>query len=240
MLKSKAIAKLSALALASAMTILAPAQAAVVVASFDPAFGPSIPNLGFRGTAQISVADSCFSLSGLVFNSDGCSGNTMSVLSADVEFYNVNTPLVTLGSATWAGSYFNVLAVFMQDGDLTGVDTDISLPSTVTLFDGAGPTDVNFSGLISVQFYTGALTTAAGPEVLAGGTSDATVAGRGGVRLYNCVGGTANGCGASAEASNSATVTYTGVPEPTTPALVVLALAAAAVTRRRALQARAS
>src|SRR6202000_251026 len=41
------------------LATMTPASAAVV-GSFDPAFGPDIPNLGFRGTITLDVSSGCF------------------------------------------------------------------------------------------------------------------------------------------------------------------------------------
>jgi hypothetical protein len=197
------------LAVAGLGAVVAPAQAAVVVGSFDPAFGPAIPNLGFRGTAQFFIPDACFAIAGAVLNGNACSGNTMSVTTASVEFYNLADPGTVLLTTVFPGASFNVLGAFFAGGVLTGIDTDISVPEAVNIND-PGPPVVNFSGLMGLQFFIGA---------------------PGGARLFICDLLSPLTC-TTPEASNAATVTYTRVPEPATALLALLALGAAGVARR--------
>ncbi len=203
------------LAVAGLGAVVAPAQAAVVVASFDPAFGPAIPNLGFRGTAAFFIPDACFAIAGAVLNGNACSGNTMSVTSASVDFYNLADPGDVLATLSWTSLNLNVLGAFFAGGVLTGIDTDIGAPQALNIAD-PGPPVLNFSGLIGVQFFIGA---------------------PGGTRLFICDPLFPLVC-TNPDASNAATVTYTRVPEPATPLLALLALGAAGFARR-GLRARA-
>ncbi|MBL8305167.1 MAG: PEP-CTERM sorting domain-containing protein [Rubrivivax sp.] len=228
-----------ALSLALAAWMASPAQAAVVVASFDPAFGAAIPNLGFRGTAEFSIADACFARTGLVLNSDACSGNTMRVLGAEVTFYNLADPETPLQTSTWSGSSFNVLAGLFAGGQLVGLDTTISLPLPVVIQQ-SGAQAVSFSGLMAVQFYSGQLGGEDDDEEEEGGYgargslgahSSSSSDPAGGTRLFTCAVGSVGACNVLAQ-SNAATVSYETVPEPATALLALLALGAGAAARR--------
>jgi PEP-CTERM motif len=199
------------LALAALTSAVAPARAAVVVASFDPAFGPAIPNLGFRGTAEFFIPDACFAIAGAVLNGNACSGNTMSLTTASVEFYNLADPFTPLLTTVFPGAGFTVLGAFFAGGVLTGIDTNISVPEAVNIND-AGPPPVSFTGLMGLQFSIGE---------------------EGGARLFICDPGNLLVCTDPA-GSNVATATYTRVPEPATALLVALALGAAGFARRKA------
>lgn len=229
-----------ALGLALATWMATPAQAAVVVASFDPPFGASIPNLGFRGTAEFSIADACFARTGLVLNSDACSGNTMRVLGAEVTFYNLADPETPLLTSTWSASSFDVLAGLFADGKLVGLDTTISLPLPVAIQQ-SGEQAVSFSGLMAVQFYSGQLggeedddeEEEGGYGARGGFGSHDSSSGdpAGGTRLFTCAVGSVGSCNVLAQ-SNAATVSYETVPEPATALLALLALGAGAASRR--------
>lgn len=82
-------------ALAGAAALAGPAQAAFVQGDWDPPFGPPFPDLGWRGTTTIDVPTACLALSGTIVN-DGSLCPLMTVVNAEVQFYDVNTPVPTV------------------------------------------------------------------------------------------------------------------------------------------------
>lgn len=75
-----------------------PASAAVYTGVWDPPFGDNFPNLGWRGTADYFVPDSCVPAgSADITNSPAC-GGLAAVTRATVEFYD------TRDSATQPGT----------------------------------------------------------------------------------------------------------------------------------------
>lgn len=232
---------LAAAALAGALAL--PAQAAIVVGTFDPAFGPLIPNLGFRGTVTVNVPDACFAVpAGFIPNADACSGNAMSLLAATVDLYNLNTPgLPTLQNLVFgfgAGAVNGVVTGFdigTLQNELLGVDTAFSSLLLTSLFD-AGPTvsaadDINFSGTLKLRFV------AVPPALQIPGNEPFYAA-----YLYGCQnppqGGIGGGC---AESKYAPTVFQKrpvaeapgALPEPGTLALIGLAAGLLLLGRRR-------
>lgn len=184
-----------------------PASAAVVVASFDPAVGPAIPNVGFRGTAEFFINDACLSLTGFIGNADSCSNNTMAVTTASVEFYDLADTNNVLATLTFPGTSFAVNSAAIFLGEVTGFNTSFADPALLLELNG-------FIGTVSLAFSTGD-----GDNVPGG--ADLQLCPRGG----DCV------------SSNRATdITYTttrDVPEPGTLALLGLAAVGAGVASRR-------
>lgn len=83
----------SAAAAALALAALAPAQAGLVVATWDPAYGSPFPNLGWRGEVKVDVPQACLALGGSQDHAvapPDC--DPVTVLSAQVFFYVVGTP----------------------------------------------------------------------------------------------------------------------------------------------------
>jgi hypothetical protein len=210
---------------------LAPASshAAVVVGAFDPAFGPFLPNFGYRGLASIFVPDACFASTGIVSNSDPCASGAMTVQSAILDFYNVNTPgQPTLVNYTLNPSVvFNVQIAFdstTNRNELVGVDTNFSAAVAASLNDGLG---VNFS---NVNFYFGFSAAFGGP-------------GAGGAVLLACTFPLIE-CLPSLSVPGTVATTVFGtrdggaptprnLPEPGAACLSLLALGVAAVATRR-------
>ncbi len=217
-------------ALGAALAPVAPAQAAVVVGAFDPAFGPSLPNLGYRGTATFFVPDACFATVGFVNNSAACSSGAMAVQAVNLQFYNVSTPgqPTLLTNITAIPSFvFAVEIAFdasTNRNELKGVDTTFSPSFNVTLNDGLG---VN---LANVPFFFG-FASAASAASSAGAQRRACTS--------HIIGN--SGCNANTATRGNTPVTVFGsrdggprnVPEPAGIALSLLALGAAAVATRR-------
>lgn len=108
--------------LALALALPGPAKAVIYAGMWDPAFGPAFPDLGWRGKAEFFVPDACVPINGVVLNTDPCSGSTMRILNAAVEFYRVSDPT----EATVETLIFNlpsstVTSMTLSDGLLTGL-----------------------------------------------------------------------------------------------------------------------
>jgi hypothetical protein len=225
---------------AAALTALAlaPAQAAVVVGTFDPPFGTAIPNLGFRGTVTLDIPDACFALSpGLVMNSNPCSGGAMLVLSSTVEFYNVLEP----GTPTFATQAFSfgptdLLSIVTGSGpSVLGANTEDSAVQTLNLFDD-GPD--NIPGNADDVLYVGDFRLffrAIDPQEQGPGPGPFHWA----ALSAQCTPSpNAEFCqNPDVQSSNRASIEFDlpqlAIPEPSGLALVMGALAAAGVTRRR-------
>jgi len=86
----KRAASSAALVAVAAVGLSAPAEAAIYTGKWDPAFGAAFPDLGWRGEVSMFVPNPCKPLTGVISNSDPCSANGMSLLSASVEFYKIS------------------------------------------------------------------------------------------------------------------------------------------------------
>lgn len=125
----------SAAAAALALATLAPAQAGLVVATWDPAYGSPFPNLGWRGEVKIDVPQACLGLGGAqdhLVSEPGCS--PMTVVSALVFFYDVGSPSTVIETLDFTSllvvdsvSLFNPFEVVGFNAHGTGF-----LPSTST------------------------------------------------------------------------------------------------------------
>jgi MYXO-CTERM domain-containing protein len=215
---------LSAAAAACSLLMMAPASAAVI-GSFDPAFGPGIPNLGFRGTITLQVSSGCFAAGpGFVVN-DG-SACSVTVDAAQINFYNstLNTPNNFLTTINLPGSFFSptfVSDIFLDATDqFAGLDSNFSDIFAVSVTDNsaaaiADSATISYSGNMLLFFSTGS------------GIDPAF--------LVNCPNsdGPGTGCGQTQQVSNPADITFTTVPEPDSVALAVLGMGALIASRRR-------
>ena len=135
---------------AAALTVAAlcwasSASAIVYRGAWDPAFGAAFPDLGWKGTAQFYVPDACLGHSGTVLNSDPCSGGTMSILSASVDFYSLSDPENPLlqETLTYGVPTLNVTSMTITDGALSALVGGFGywVPSTLPI---AGAPITNF------------------------------------------------------------------------------------------------
>jgi hypothetical protein len=130
----------AALMLVAGLTFVAPSQAIVIQGAWDPAFGAAFPELGWRGEAKFFVPDACLAESGWVFNFESCSGGTMEVLSAKVEFYKLADPTNPLFQETLSFDDPTswVVAMRIEDGMLAGLFAtfDYFVPSTLAIAGG--------------------------------------------------------------------------------------------------------
>ena len=130
----------AALMFAAGLAFSAPSQAIIVVGAWDPAFGSAFPELGWRGEAKFFVPDACLAESGWVFNFESCSGGTMKVLSADVEFYKLSDPSNPLFQETLSfdDPTSLVAAMKIEDGLLAGLYAtfDYFVPSALGIAGG--------------------------------------------------------------------------------------------------------
>jgi MYXO-CTERM domain-containing protein len=203
----------------SILVAAAPVQAAVV-ASFDPAFGPGIPNLGFRGSVTFDVSAACYAAGPGVVATNPYDANACQITptSGEVDFYDTrDLSRTTLTAVSVDFSNFYVIDGFFDfvNDTLQGLDTEDSF-----LFEVSVPT-VGYDGLMVLYFTTP--------------FSDIDPA-----FLRNCTGASSldDQCNDDAQSSNPAIVTFrdtnaAAVPEPDSVALAVIGLGALIVGRRR-------
>jgi hypothetical protein len=118
--KLQHVAALCALALALALP--GPAKAVIYAGMWDPAFGAAFPDLGWRGKGEFFVPDACVPINGVVLNTDPCSGSTMRILSAAVEFYKLSDPTeATVETLLFNVPSTTVTSMTLKDGLLTGL-----------------------------------------------------------------------------------------------------------------------
>lgn len=213
----------AAVAACSILAIAAPAQAAVV-AVFDPAFGPAIPNLGFRGTITLDVTPPCYTLgSGFQITGGSCQ---ITAQSAQIDFYNVATPSTILTSVALNSGFFASNYVFgayydLVTGQVAGLDTNDSSIFNVAVTDPNPLAPISYSGSMVLYFASGFAPSRL-PVVP-------------GAYLRNCRTIQGSSClGNQTDTSNPGSLTFTTVPEPDSVALALLGLGVLAFARRRA------
>ena len=90
------------------------AQAAFVQGNWDPAYGAPFSQLGWEGNARIFVPDECLANDGQVQNDYIECGPGMSVVDAQVRFYNLSTSNI-VEQLDFTGSV-QVGSIFVDDG----------------------------------------------------------------------------------------------------------------------------
>lgn len=199
------------IALAAGLAAIAPAQAALIVGVWDPVYGPPFPNLGWSGNITLFAPNSCVSLAAGTYNNDGLSCALITVVSAQVDFWNTANPAVTLETLNF-GSDVSI-GSFAVDGagTVTAFGSDIigtelsGLALAGNDYFGLG-FDIVANKTQANLYYTSAAGLPVGPPPLYG---------------FDGVSGTPGAVG------------LTQIPEPGSIALVGAALLAAAVARRR-------
>jgi hypothetical protein len=104
---------LPALALSS-LLLAGAAQAALVQGDWDPDYGVPFPQLGWRGSVTIDVPDACLALGGTIVNNTvACP--LMTVVGAQVEFYDLANPVPTVETLDFGG-LVEVDRIFVSGG----------------------------------------------------------------------------------------------------------------------------
>jgi len=123
----------AAVAAAAALFNLSPAQAAFYSGAWDPTYGfpfvggtsPINYDLGWRGTVDVFVPDSCaFGVGARPYGASSSCAQSSYVQSASVEFYNVNDPaLETKGTVTFSTASMSILGLNFVGNDLISLVT---------------------------------------------------------------------------------------------------------------------
>ncbi|MDC8770579.1 PEP-CTERM sorting domain-containing protein [Roseateles albus] len=99
------------------------AHAGAVSTSFDPLFGIALPNLGYAGTFDFMVPDSCLgSMSGVHEEILPCSGSLTGL--ASLTLYDINNPAIN--KVTVPGIVLDIVGLNVKDGIVVGWSTDPS------------------------------------------------------------------------------------------------------------------
>jgi hypothetical protein len=234
---SQSLTRIAAAAAAALSVLVAatPAQAAVI-AIFDPAFGLSIPNLGFEGSITLDVSSGCYG--GGPGNGPGyeLTGGSCVITpeSAQINFYNYTTNPTgdasgILTTVNLDASYFPTGYVYGAYVDpvtnlLAGFDTNDSDPFSVTVTDSNSAAPINYSGDMLLYFVSGFQQI--DPAFLVDCNTPLPREFGGNAEQTSCTRG-------SDASSNPAPVTFVAVPEPSTIPLALLGLVGLAAARRR-------
>lgn len=191
-----------------------PARAALYSGNWDPTYGSIFPNLGWRASAVLDVPTSCLALGSgnNIPISGSCAG--FSVVSAEIDLYNITNPSAILGSYALSTNVI-VNGINLAGGQLTGIDTGFFGYFVPTLAV-AGSGNYSFSlllygGNLAQLIYANPTSTSPGCAFLPVGGAH---------------------CGLSANAAIG-TFTTLPVPEPETYALMLAGLGAIGFVARR-------
>lgn len=222
------VKKLAAMAIAAAaMGGAVNVQAATYAGNWDPAFGAPFDvagsSLGWSGTTQFSINDSCASSGTVLFLQCG-----MTIDSATVNFYNVLAPSTIVESLTFAPPVATPLSMYVptSGGEVTGINTNGTLGSVLSTSSGLAALTLGINYFFDLQFVYN------------------TVTGNQEVRLYytiadaldprGCAGlGQSAFCGVSSQSNGPVVMTISPIPEPSTYALMLAGLGAVGFMARR-------
>lgn len=122
-----------------ATALAAPAQAAVYVGNWDPAFGPPLSDVGWRGSATFTIDDSCLALADGSYIAPACMGAAATPVVTDmvVELYDVGDVTQATKATMNFGDLLvsDVLKIGVLGGELVGLETVLSAPFQVNLND---------------------------------------------------------------------------------------------------------
>ena len=197
---------------ALALFVAANASAGVVFrGAIDPIFGAFIPGASFTGEAFFDVDPDCLAVDGTYTNADAC--GILTILSATITLTN-SPNSQTLDFGTNLSSPDPVIDYIIANGTLAAVDTINIGPQFVAAVPDIG--------------YTGPMWLSLGHTGVAGDGLTATG------QLHP--GSSPEGCFIDPDPTHQstvATVTITRVPEPATIALLLAAMGALWIVRRR-------
>jgi hypothetical protein len=108
----------SASALSLSALLAAPAHAAFVQGDWDPPYGAPFSNLGWEGSALIHVPNECVVGNGLVHNDEEFCPSGISVVNAEVRFYNLADSEEIVETLDFTSIAY-VTDVFFEDGVAT-------------------------------------------------------------------------------------------------------------------------
>jgi hypothetical protein len=95
------------------------AHALQYIGKWDPAFGVDFATLGWKGQAVFFIPDACLASDGVKTNAGVCSG--MSILSAEVDFYDLGSPGTIIDKIFFTTPSTDVTSMTVLGGSLSAV-----------------------------------------------------------------------------------------------------------------------
>jgi MYXO-CTERM domain-containing protein len=244
------------LVVAAALGIAGSAQAATVTGRFDPIFGATLGNVGYRGTATFQIADACLSLGGPTsgaggafvyagFDCDGGGAGTdagMKFLGAHVDFFDPSNTSIIWGSVDFVLDPNAILGMFVQNNAVIGVQSGV-IGAATSVWTINAPADLNFfiqfgiAGYVATDPFESHAPQSPFPGDGDNDLDDQLPSAFQATTMFQQVGGcTPTASTGACAASNPATTVYVAEPASSTLALAALAAlcGAGAVRRRRA------
>ncbi len=116
---------------AAALGFAGAAEAKAVPIAWDPIYGGSFGDLGWRGDGTANYSPSCEALTGWVSNSDACSSGSMNLTGLTLSFYNKVNSSIILETIPLSAPL--VYEMYFQGGALKGISSGFTAPVTSTL-----------------------------------------------------------------------------------------------------------